>query len=395
MEFEQIIKQLEFLDAEHRKDKTALESLQGRITSLEGSLDAVSKQIKQLSTDVSQFSATVGRLNQFDEMLAKQRADFNKAIEDIEKKYERREREVSKTHQTDLEGIRRQLTTAQSSIEELDIVKRIQARIAEETRLNQAINELKTKIEDVVQNNDEVLRAQKMAEETRRQDVKRLADLQGELAALRKRLDEHRDKMQINSDAMRNTESRITELLAAESERKAAQASFIEQQSRAQVDRDHVYKEWLDKLDEFKKQSQGLDSQIIDLDESIRAANRAQETYVDLNQKLERRINEITEMQRLAEERLRQEWITFKADDQKRWTGFNLSQEETLRDIRKDMDKLDGHATTVDDSMQTLQDQLHQTTDSTEQQLQELMNWAHEWLTAYERIMGHARKTSR
>jgi methyl-accepting chemotaxis protein len=138
-----------------------------------------------------------------------------------------------------------------------------------------------------------------------------------------------------------------------------------------------------------------LDSQIIDLDESIRAANRAQETYVDLNQKLERRINEITEMQRLAEERLRQEWITFKADDQKRWTGFNLSQEETLRDIRKDMDKLDGHATTVDDSMQTLQDQLHQTTDSTEQQLQELMNWAHEWLTAYERIMGHARKTSR
>ena len=138
-----------------------------------------------------------------------------------------------------------------------------------------------------------------------------------------------------------------------------------------------------------------MDSQIIDLDESIRAANRAQETYVDLNQKLERRINEITEMQRLAEERLRQEWITFKADDQKRWTGFSLSQEETLRDIRKDMNKLDEHATTVDDSMQTLQDQLHQTTDSTEQQLQELMNWAHEWLTAYERIMGHARKTSR
>jgi len=40
-----------------------------------------------------------------------------------------------------------------------------------------------------------------------------------------------------------------------------------------------------------------------------------------------------------------------------------------------------------------IQDQLHQTTDATEQQLQELMNVAHQWLTAYERIMGHVRKT--
>ena len=45
----------------------------------------------------------------------------------------------------------------------------------------------------------------------------------------------------------------------------------------------------------------------------------------------------------------------------------------------------------LDESIQTLQDQLHQTADATEQQLQELMNVAHEWLSAYERIMGHGK----
>ena len=62
-----------------------------------------------------------------------------------------------------------------------------------------------------------------------------------------------------------------------------------------------------------------------------------------------------------------------------------------MRDIRKDLDKLQERVTQLDDSSQTLQDQLHQTTSTTEQQLQELMNVSHEWLTAYERIMGHAK----
>ena len=62
-----------------------------------------------------------------------------------------------------------------------------------------------------------------------------------------------------------------------------------------------------------------------------------------------------------------------------------------MRDLRKDLDKLEGRVTVLDDSSQTLQDQLHQTSSTTEQQLQELMNLSHEWLTAYERIMGHSK----
>jgi mevalonate kinase len=110
-----------------------------------------------------------------------------------------------------------------------------------------------------------------------------------------------------------------------------------------------------------------------------------------LNQRLERRIAEMGEVQRLAEEKLRQEWVAFKADEQKRWAGHSLAQDETVRDLRKDVDKMEKRLTAVDDAGQTLQDQLHQTTETTEQQLQELMNVAQEWLSAYERIMGHSK----
>jgi hypothetical protein len=42
-----------------------------------------------------------------------------------------------------------------------------------------------------------------------------------------------------------------------------------------------------------------------------------------------------------------------------------------------------------------MQDQLHQTAGATEQQLQELMNVTNEWLSSYERIMGHGKAKAR
>jgi hypothetical protein len=53
------------------------------------------------------------------------------------------------------------------------------------------------------------------------------------------------------------------------------------------------------------------------------------------------------------------------------------------------------HVDLIDEPLQTMQDQLHQTTDATERQMQELMNWAHEWLSASERIMGHSKKAAK
>jgi chromosome segregation ATPase len=158
-----------------------------------------------------------------------------------------------------------------------------------------------------------------------------------------------------------------------------------------QLNHDRSYKEWKEKFDSIKHQAQTADSHIQSLEEAIRNAKRAQETYNELNTKLERRIHEVTEMQRLTEDRLRQEWVTFKADDQKRWIGYTLSQDEGGKDIRRTMQKLEERIGALDESAESLQDQLQQTTDTTEQQLQELMNVAHEWLSAYERIMGHGK----
>lgn len=393
MEFEQIVKRLEWLDDEHRKDKAALKALEERIATLVGENKTIGQQIKDVNKKVSEIGPVNARLSQYDELLSKERADMNNAIDDLEKKHIRREKDRIKRHQEELQEITASLPKLDQSKDILELKNLIKQRADEYIKLNVAVTEIKPKIEDAIRKSEDVATSNKLFEESRRQDIKRVADIQGEITSVRKRVDEFRQKTELQSDSLRNIENRFTELIISENERKQAQAAFIEQQSLAEIEREKAYKVWLEKVDTFKQQTETLDSQTQALDETLRAAKGAQETYIDLNQKLERRINEITEMQRLGEERLRQEWVTFKAEDQKRWTGYTLSSEEAVRDIRKTVDKYEERITAIDDANQTIQDQLHQTTDATEQQLQELMNVFHQWLTAYERIMGHVRKT--
>lgn len=390
MEFEQIVKRLEWLDDEHRKAKSTLRALEERVESADGTSTATNKLIKNLDKKLSELGLVSARVSQFEEMVTKQREETNKGLADLEKKFQRREREMVKRHQEEMEEFGKGSTYAKDIAE---LQERAQELADQNKRLNVTLSDIKPKLDEAIRRATDIEQLHTALEENRRHESRRVADLQGEVTALRKRVDEFREKSELQTDNMRNIENRYSELVGSENERKKAQQDFLDQQALAQSERERVYKEWRDKIDSFKQQADTLESQTLTLDETLRAAKRAQETYQDLNQKLERRINEITEMQRLTEDRLRQEWVTFKADDQKRWSGYTLTQEESMRDVRKDMDKIEEHLTEMDDVSQTLQDQLHQTTDTTEQQLQELMNLAHEWLSAYERIMGHTRKT--
>lgn len=289
MEFEQIVKRLEWLDEEHRKDRAALSTLEEQIASLEGNINTLSKQIKELDKKVSEIGPVNARLTQYDELLSKERADMKKALDELEEKHLRREKDRIKRHQKDLEEINKSLPKLDQSKDITALKKLIKERADEDIKLNVAITEFKPKIDDAIRKSENVATSNKLIEESRRQDIKRVADIQGEITSVRKRVDEFRQKTELQSDSLRNIENRFSELITSESERKQAQAAFLEQQSIAQIDRDKAYKEWLEKVDAFQQQTETLDAQTQTLDETVRAAKRAQEAYVELNQKLERR----------------------------------------------------------------------------------------------------------
>ena len=396
MEFEQIIMRLEWLDKQQRQNQDTLTKLDARLTSFETTVNAVSKQINSLGKQVDEIKPTAKRLDQFEEMLTRQRTDLIKMIEANEKAQTLTEHDYAKRFQVELSEINKsvlQIKAMNSGLPE--IRKQIKDRQDEMQRVLNNVSDLKLRVDDAVRTKDDAMHSLKAIEETRKNDLKQIADVQGEVTSLRKRIDENRDKATITADGLRNVENRFTDLTASELERKQAQTAFLEQQAIVQLDRDRAWKAWVEKYEVFQKEAASIDSHIQNLDEALRGAKRAQEAYLELNTKLERRISEVTEMQRLAEDRLRQEWVSFKSDDQKRWTGYSLSSEEAFRDIRKEAVKTAERIPPLNDSLQVLHDQMQQTTDATEKELQELMNVIHEWMTSYQRIMGHGKKTKK
>ena len=67
MEFEQIVKRLEWLDDEHRKDKAAISKLEESIGLLDSSIKPLAKQIKDLEIKISEIGPVNARITQYDE----------------------------------------------------------------------------------------------------------------------------------------------------------------------------------------------------------------------------------------------------------------------------------------------------------------------------------------
>jgi chromosome segregation ATPase len=389
MDFEEIIKKVQWLDDQERKSKTELNELTARIAGLNTNTTALAKQLKAVDQQVHDMSIAAARIEQFDQILAKHRIEVARSTEAIEKNAARREQEALAAHQTDMEELRKTIFELRTGISAEQAASK--DRTHEDQRRTLALQDMSVAVEAANHLSKEVQEAQRSIEEARRQDAKRLADLQAEMASVRKRADDAREKSTLHNDSIRNMENRINELLETEAARQERHAAFLQQQALQQVERDRSWKDWQERFEDFKVQAGNVEGQVAAFEAAVRAAKQAQEAYDGLNQRLERRMAEIGEIQRLADERIRQEWVAFKADEQKRWTGHTLAQDESIRDLRKDVDKIDKRVNTIDDAAQGLQDQLQQTTEITEKQLQEFMNISQDWLAAYERIMGHSK----
>jgi chromosome segregation ATPase len=394
MDFEHIIKRLDWLDQEQRSAKQVLSHLQESAASLESAVNAESGQIKSLAKAVTEAQTAAKRIDQFDTFLANHRKEFNLALEKLEARIQQRERETAERTKAELDSVRQALSSIHPATDP-DIVRKFKERSDENQRIMLSLNEIRQRMEDVARSSQDAAHGLKAAEEVRSRDLKRLSDMQAEVASLRKRVDEAREQNVLHGDTVRNIEKRIGELQLGENSRSQAQAAFLEGVTRSQAEREKGWREWSDRYGQLAKHAEALEGQVGTIDETLRAARRAQETYQELNTKLERRINEITELQRLGEDRLRQEWIAFKTDDQKRWTGHALASEEALRDARRTLEKLEPRLAALEDAAHVLQDQMHQTAEASEQQLGDLMNVLHEWMSSYERIMGRSKKTAK
>lgn len=392
MELEQIAKRVQWLDDERRNDKNTIARLEERILSLEGKLDASDHKNTDLSGEVTRLKTIIKRMDNFDEAMVFHRKELLKQIQTQEKQSSQRDDEIMSVLRAEIKAYEGPIFEIRKDLEITQGLKTdMQARVAEDNRLSRGLDEITKELNDLRRTEEEQSRIYRLLEDGRRQDTKRISDLQGEFVALRKRADENRGRNDVTDTSIRRLETRLNELVMAEEERGDAQDAFQEKQALIAVERETVWKEWRARFETVEKQSVDVENQLQSLDATYLTVKRTQEAVDDLMQRVERRINEVSEIQRLTEERFRQEWTAFQADDQKRWTNYTLSQDEQRGEIGRRFDRISEKVTFIEDNIQEIQDVLQYINELNAQSLSSLLSTIHEWTSGYERNTGVTR----
>jgi chromosome segregation ATPase len=379
MDFEQLLKRVEWLDEERRKDKLIIASLDDRLRKVEGNNTSILQEIREISNELNRLKTIPSRFDTVDAAISQLRVEYTRAVESIEKQRIEKDREIEKIRLADIESLNASIANVRKAMEVLPEMKKdIKAREEEEHRLIKLIGEFDKKILEIKRSDEEYRRAQKIIEENVRQDSKRILDLQGEISSTRKRIEEQRGKIDLASENLRKIEMRQNEILNSETERKQSQVAFIEKNNMLQVEKDRVWKEWQSRFELISSQAINLDEQLQTLDATQRAIRHSQAAFEEITQKFERRINEITEMQRLVEDRMRQDWISFKADDQKRWSNYMISQEEQYQESARIFEKFETRLLQLEEISQEINDLTNQIVQSNERSLQSLFKFIKE-----------------
>lgn len=392
MDKEQLENRVKWLDAQRTKDKQAVSQLQKKITKLEGALDKSEHEFKLLSSEVTRLSVMVTKVDGFDNSLNVHRTEVKKEMDKRDKLIKNREQTAKKRQKSDIDIVNKTLIKFNSELEEvLKLKQEVLSRNEKDTRLNRMLTDIHSNIKEIEDEGQERRNNIQSLEEERLQHERKFADLQGEVSALRKHADEHKAKLELSANDQTKLDMRLKALMTSDEERYESIAALVERVTSQQADKERLWIEWSKHLSTVQSQSEQMSDYLLNIEESQRKLNSAKEAFEEITSLINRRINEITEMQRLGEERIRQDFSTFKADDQKRWTNYSLTQEEQQRELDRKQDILVDQVNNLDDLSQDLQDVVQHLGDQSEKRLQELLSTVRDWVAENERFVSSLR----
>ncbi len=338
---EQLERRVEWLDNERRNDKTNLASMQNRLTVLETENANLRKQIKEIEMLVSQQGTQISSFERYDNQISRLNNEIAKQVRESSERANFNLDEASKRQRLEIDSVKTSLAKIHENLEQLSALREeLKLLKVEDTRLARLIEEQKAKIVEVSRFDEDYRRSLQMIDEGRRQEAKRLTETQGEITSMRKRVDETRNRIEGLADNFRSFDTRITELLSFERDRKEAQSAFIDTVNSSLVEKERSFKNWEGRFQELDKINLTLNSQIEALEEARLSVSKSIAQADKMTQQFERRINEISEVQRLNDERFRQEWAGFKSDDIKRWANYMLTYEEQNRESAQEIGEL-------------------------------------------------------
>ncbi|HMK07691.1 MAG TPA: hypothetical protein VK449_01550 [Anaerolineales bacterium] len=379
-------KRLTWLDDQRRKDAELLRKLTAQLKASEDLAGKHTRQLQEISAEMARLGAVAARIQSVDETLSKHRQEVSRQLESSEARRTEREKSTEQLRRKDHDEVAKGLAEVRQDLSGLaDLRREAEARRNEEMRLTRSVATLGERLEvlgDAQQAQEQAITGH---EDGHKQQARKAADLESAVTDQRLRLEGLRASLDTVEDRIRQLEIRAAEFSASEVERRETTAAWMEAQNLRMADLERVWGEYARRFELFEKRGTEIDERVRAFEETHRAMRQLQVDLAKTLERLERRIAEIGEVQRLGEDRQKQEWTAFLAEDQRRWSAFKLSHDEQIQEHTRLHQRLSEEAARLEEAaMQGLQGAIRME-DTMQRRVTELLAILREWAGEAER----------
>ncbi len=332
MDINQLASMIEWLDEQRRHDKATINALEQRLEQQSEDVDVVQRRVNSVESDQAKIRQEAMPAQREHDIIEQLRADMEQMLSHAEARRLTAERETERRLELQRENFQRALRELSGKAERIERqLGNISDLQSEGDRLQNAMRILNQEMEDLAKQLEGPDRRLAFLEEQRRSDARRLAEIETDLPEFKKSVDGISPKLNLIEDMTRRNERRLQDIGNTERERRDQIQQFIDQQQLLSQQRDQQVAELQSR---FGSQDDDL-QRYIERFEVWAGAYREMKRIIDdfnrIGDRLERRIGEGAELQRLSEERFRQEWNDWRGDDLKRWKQLTLSSDEVWR----------------------------------------------------------------
>ncbi len=382
MNEKQVEKKLKWLDEQRIKDSEQFQTLVDRNKFLEESIEKLDRRILGLSEEAARASAFATRIHQMDDALSKHRKEISRQLKDVEERRTKKEKHIEALRKTDQKGFSKRLDDVRKELLRLEEFEQMLGdRREEERRLS---NDLIT-VKEQQEHRYEEFKTEKQKtlslNENQKQVSKRLSKIDSHIEKQKKSIDGAGDRIEALESLSRRLDVRAAEFQASEKERFETQEIWMEGQGLKIVEFEKSWKEWGKRHLSFEKRAEMIDERMIAYEETHRILRTMQTGLEDVIERLERRITEVGEIQRLAEGRMKHDWGEFQSEDHRRWSTYTLTLDERWNEHARLHGKLRPEIDEMTSVISSIHEQLDEIHGSDKRRLAELLSTLREWMT--------------
>jgi len=328
MDLTQAMQTLKWLDEERRKDKATIAALQEWAQEQERQLAQQSAQIQELQTAVAGIQSLMAQVTKFEQMVSNYKNELIFRMDQREEARRKEQAEAERLRRIELEALADQLSRLDKELRVLPRYdEELKARQAEGQRLNEALQRLEVAVIDLSKRLEDPSRAITYLEEQRRADNRRIAELEQDTTELRKKIEAQAAKLPLLEETIQKQRTRIEEAIQYTKEFEKP----IEELRISDFQREQKMKKYLDQGEQVAQEMERIREQTQGFIEQQQLVKQALEKLEGFQARLEKRQNEVAEMQRLAEDRLKRQWEEWQEEQAKQQRKRDILSEERWR----------------------------------------------------------------